>query len=432
MPQLDLSNALAVRIADEDVLEIRAADQTIYAQGEVRAEHTVFGSDPLSGYDVLTATPGTWLGANFYTRDIPYRIGWEIVGVRIWVPLDYSGPMLAAGGYVSLNLAGNGYNNLVIGNVYLKDTPELITGLDNEAKTAFTNLQPGWNNIYFNDTYTLKHQSGFIVGYAIDGYYVGKDLGHNNEIQAADGTNLYLSSHDPEDAEPKRAEYGIPALNGYWSNLHYGLDVIVREPPADITKQHSIWSNEVIPDNAEYSYGNDIGVGGWTASNFYSYHEDGPQDGWTLVGAKLYLDQNTDPYNVLGMTGECGYYIKAAGPIDNNDDNQYIMNQIVASNTATTTLQYGWNTVYFDTPITIPWASGIAIGWKIGDGSYYTASEITATAIPAIDGSPFYLAPAFSESGLEQRGEFLIGSDGYWAYQQRHYGSDIIVKEPDT
>jgi|GEM_PF-5692447 len=434
MPDLDLTSTDELRIANRDALEVRIANQTVWTRPEQIVEHSVFGTAPLADYAVYdTGNVGSWLGNNFYMSDIPYRIDWQIVGVRIWIPLDYDGPALEQSGYVSINRVPDSYTDKLVGEVYMKDTPVLVAGLDNSVKTAFTSLQPGWNNIYFDTPQPMKHGNGFILAYTIGNgtYYVSDGATEDTgAIQASDGTNLYLSSHFAEDSYPKRGEFGIPEVNGFWSAGHYGIDAILREPPIDTSGEHSIWGRDFAEIGAEYTTGNDLGAGGWAATNFYSYSEDGPQEGWTLVGARVWLDAATDPNGLTGMTAECGYYIKEAGAINLTDDTpQAVIEAVSTSPTVTTTLVNGWNDVYFDTPVEIPWGSGIAIGWKIGDGSYYSAAQLTSNPVSSYDGSPFRLAA--SDVGTERRGEFRYDSTNYaWSWENLHYGADIIVKEP--
>jgi hypothetical protein len=435
MPELDLTNALALRVGNRNALALRIADQTIWEATEQYLEHTVFGQSTLADYGVYSdLEPGCWLGANFYTAGAPYHSNWSIVGVRIWVPLEGSEEIVGQSGYVALRKVEDTYNDIIVGMPEYRNGQAIIDSFENDgSKTSFANLQPGWNDIYLNQAYPMKHGNGFSVGYQIgDGsYYIAYDYPNAVSIQASDGTNLYLSEHGSVDGEPKRAEFGKPNVGAAWSPFHYGLDVIVREPAGLPTSEHSIWGKEEWPETGNYTIGNDLIADSWTASNFYSYSGTGtPESGWTLIGARLWIPPaEDDPYDVVGMSAECGYFIKASGAIGETDSPGDIINEIITSPTVTTTLVRGWNEVYFDTPITLPWASGIAIGWKIGSGAYYSAAQLSPPPIRAKDYAPFYLAS--SAVGSERRGEYTIeGASATWSFQDAHYGSDIIVKEP--
>lgn len=433
MPELDLTLAQELRIANKEALEIRIANQTVWTRPSQYQEHSVYSTAPLvdyHAYDDLGV--GSWLAGNFYTNGIPELYGWTIAGARIWVPLD-APQLVGLSGYIALFKVNDSLNNIVIGEWEANNGQEVLDRFDdNGTKTAFTNLQPGWNTIYFDQEWPMKHGNGFAIGYQIgDGRYY---IHHNSSagaVQSPDGINLFFSEHNFGANLPKKGAFGRPQAGGaQWSSAHYGMDVIVREPIQAPTGNHSIWPGNWAELGAVYRTNNDLGANSWTASNFYSYSTGGSQNGWTLIGARLWVPPaNDDAYNFVGMTAEAGYYIKASGRINDTDDVGAIISSIAASPTASRTLARGWNDVYFDTPISLPWGSGIAIGWKIGSGTYYIAGSVSNQAISAKDGSPFYLAGS-AVSG-EKRGEFTLnGANATWSFQDLHYGIDLIVKEP--
>lgn len=431
MPELDLTNAQAMTIGNTAALELRIANQTVWVASEQYIEHSVFADSVLSGYTVNDDLPATsWVAGNFYTTGPPLLDGWTIVGVRIWVPPEYSGPMLGESGFVSIRRVNDEYENLHVGEFNAHDGQGIISDFENNGlKTAFTDLQPGWNEVYFTQPQPLKHGNGFSVGYQIGNgqYYMHKTV-PPDAVAALDGTNLYFSEHDVANYTPKKALFGTPGAS--WSEAHYGIDVLIREPVTPPNGEHSVWQQFWTEPGATYTTGDDLIANSWTASNFYSYSAGGPQSGWTLVGARLWIPSTaTDAFGLAGMTAECGYYIKASGVIDDTDDPGTIINQIAASPTESTTLVRGWNKIYFDTPVSVPWGAGIAIGWKIGTGAYYSADQLSGLAIQAKNGAPWYLAG--STVGPEKRGEYTVnGGSPSWSFESAHYGADIIVKEP--
>lgn len=437
MPEFDLSNATALRIANKTALEIRVADQTVWTIPPSATDHTVFGTNDLSVTTTQTYTvyddfeAGGWLANNFYITGSPVRNNWKVAGARIWIPLDYSGPLLGQSGYVSLAKVGDELDGVVWGNLGASFVQNIINQFEiNGSKTPFSNLQNGWNDIYFSQEWDLIHGNGFAIGYTIgDGTYYIHGNGLGDAVQAQDGTNLYLSYGSLDDYGEKRGEYGIPEGDAEWSIAHYGIDVIIREPAPVPSDEHSIWGIYE-PEGAEYTTSDDLVFDGWTANNFYSFGPE--QTGWTLIGARYWVPPpSRGEYNLIGMSAECGYYIKPTGVIssDNDDPLNVVQNGIAVSPTVTTTLVQGWNTVYFDTPVEIPWGAGIAIGWKIDDGAYYSGAQLSAPAIESLDGSPFKLAAA----GLatEARGEFTYEStNASWSYVNVHYSIDLVVREP--
>ncbi|MGH7217983.1 MAG: hypothetical protein ACREGE_00855 [Candidatus Microsaccharimonas sp.] len=436
MPELDLSLATDLRIAGYDALAVRIANVDVWEREASSIEHTIFGSDALTGYQLFDDLPTNgWLGANFYTTGIPQRVGWEIVGARIWIPLDYTGPALGASGYVAVHRVSDSVQDTPIGVPGAPSHEQIINGFDtNGSKTAFTSLHVGWNDVYFDQTWPLKHGNGFAIGYQIgDGRYYTYASGVDDILRrASDGTNLFLSEANSTEGEPKAGEFGVPpSVGAAWTAAHYGIDVIVREPPTMPTGEHSIWGNELLIDSV-YRTNNDLGTGGWTTSHFYSVlSESEPTENWELVGARLWLPDGTieDPHSLAGKSAVCGYYVQPSGIIgDPGNTPLGVINQIAASPLASTTLIRGWNTVYFDTPIPVPWGAGIAIGWQIDDGSYYISARMGDEPIQSLDGSPFYLAG--SELDSERRGTFTLDTDNaLWAYQDYHYGGDLILKK---
>lgn len=433
MPELDLTSAQAMSIGGKAALELRIADQTVWVASEQYIEHSVFENTVLTGYTVNDDLPATsWAAGNFYTTGLPFLDGWSIVGVRIWVPPEYSGPMLSETGFVSVKKVDDQYDDLRVGQDNAQDGQGMINDFETGGlKSAFTNLQAGWNDVYLDQPQPLKHGNGFAVGYQIGNgqYYVHKNVAPE-AVAALDGTNLYFSEHDGANLAPKKSLFGTPSVSAGWSDAHYGVDVIIRESITPPNGEHSVWSQNWPEPGAVYTTGDDLIANSWTASNFYSYSVGGPQSGWTLVGARLWIPSSaTDAFGLAGMTAECGYFIKGSGAIDWSDDPGTIISQIAASPTVSTTLVRGWNKVYFDTPVAVPWGAGISIGWKIGNGAYYSADQLTGNSIQSKDGTPFYLAA--SDGGPEERALYNVnGGSASWGFENAHYGSDIIVKEP--
>jgi hypothetical protein len=375
---------------------------------------------------------GAWLGANFYTAGIPTHIGWSIVGVRIWIPLDYSGSALGSSGYIGLQKVDAAYEGLVIGQPGAPSHQQIIDGFNNNgSKTAFTGLHTGWNDVYFSQEWPLDHGNGFAVGYQIgDGrYYSYTSAIGGASRQASDGTNLYLSEANASEGAAKRSEFGVPGLGADWSLDHYGIDVVIREPILPPDGEVSVFNKSVI-GGGSYQVNSDLEGAGWTTSHFYVQpSEEDPTGDWTLVGARIWLpDASHDPAGLVGVTATCGYYVKNANVVGEPDDTpNSVITNVSSSPHASTSLVRGWNVVHFDTPVVIPAGAGVAIGWKIGDGSYYVSGRRGDAPIQSEYEPQLYLAGSLIAS--ERRGVFTVPTTASWSYQDYHYGGDILIKK---
>jgi hypothetical protein len=398
------------------------------------AEYSVFGPTPLTsvyspnynvGHDLGV---GGWVANTFYTFGHEYPPESTITGVRLWVPADET----IIGQSVKIGL----YQKEKGSELDWNDAPS-FTSLDNirtgEAVTAFPlgTLQAGWNTLYFNAEWPLHHGALFAIGISIgDGshYMYGESMSNDRFPSVTPYVRIAMA-HD--NGTLRRGMFRMGSGESNWSSGHYGIDPILKLPITEADQFHSIFSDNE-PAGQEYtSLG---GLGGWTASNFYSYGST-PQEGWQLVGARLWVPPpERDPATIAGSIATCGYFIQESGAITGLDSPQTVIEGIIANAVEPIWLTSGWNTVYFDTATTIPWGAGIAIGWKIGEqGNNYVACNLDNSPIQAYDGSPFFMAGVGGLPDNERRGEYSYddNTNFSWAYQANHYGSDIIIKSPN-
>ncbi|MCB8045017.1 hypothetical protein JM654_15345 [Microbacterium oxydans] len=225
MPELDLSGATALRVADQEVLAVRIANIDIWEKQSLPpGEHAVFDyanpPDTLATYN--DSPPEAWLGTQFYL--FGSVVSWEFVGMRLYVP-----PSSSAIGATDLHIsrmrrdAANGgtfAGQWMPGSVY-EDT------LAAQEHTRSEPLQAGWNDFYFDSALPAETGDGLIVAYrfASSGtYFYSTDLDPSAAIQASDGSDLYLSELDSEYAARSWYDDGRRTTS-HW----YGVDIILRE-----------------------------------------------------------------------------------------------------------------------------------------------------------------------------------------------------------
>jgi hypothetical protein len=432
MSQLNLSDASELHIANQGALAVRIANVDIWTKSEVAyVERTVFGasappSDFVEEYYIQTSLgAGGWTGNASYTYSEFYS-DWKVAGVRLWVPTGASiiGQSIKIGIYQTpehgtLTWEGHAIYDIVQDmstNSFMRQFPS-------------GTVQAGWNNLYFAQPIPMYAYTCIALGVSIgDGSYavIGDSGTWGSFHYASPDVQLALSQNSsPEGHELHRGFFKYGNGVTQWEHFHFGLDIIALQPEID-TNAHSIWKN-VAPGNDNYSIYNDLeSANGWTTSHFYSTTTD---EGWKLIGARIWNPNEA----YIGKNAKCSYYIKTSGRITLTEDTPEEVIAAVAANphlVHTTIKSFGWNEVRFDTPITIPSGAGIAIGWQLGDGSDYVSAQIDFNPIPASDGSPFSLAGSYSED-VERRGAYRDDGVYYWAYNNAHYGGDIVVSAPE-
>lgn len=433
MPELDLSQALELRVANQDVLAVRIANVDVWNAPNAFASFNVFGNEPpisaqFPGYAVGTDLGiGGWTGSAFYSFGSGYDSA-VIAGLRLWVP---SGSEIV-GESVKIGLFQTPEGNGVSWVGY--QPSDVMEGLaTSDALKTFPNgtLVAGWNNLYFDTTWPLINATYFVVGVSIgDGskYLYGEET-DGAAFEARSGARLALSE-DHQGLHRGMYRAGSDSATGSsWSTGHYGLDIIVRVPILSSLYDSSIWIDEEPNAEAYYSY-DGLGTNGWTTSHFYSSGPS-PEEGWSLVGARIWIPPaERDPKAVIGEMAQCGYYVKPSGAITNGEDTAAdIINAVKANTLNPIELTAGWNSVYFPEPVELPWGAGIAIGWKIGDGDEYVARGLVSNSIKSLDPVPFYLAASADGAG-ERRGAYIENGVANWAFATNHYGGDIIVRQP--
>lgn len=206
--------------------------------------------------------------------------------------------------------------------------------------------------------------------------------------------------------------------------------------------EHSIFGATDLSASGYVTF-NDLGVGGWTGSNFYPY--TGAPSGLVLIGGRLWIPPGS---SATGKSARMGYYVQipGGGPIHENTGSGpfNVPGDLVEAYQATKgspiTLQAGWNEYRLPTPVplgSIP--DGVSVGWQIDTGGWYMARPgNTFPAGPTFASDGFHIVLSEDSGvGSPRRGQY--GNDngagagtGQWAFNGGHYGADIIIGEPNA
>lgn len=431
MPNLNLSGAENIRIANRDALAIRAGNQNIWEVTEPFVEYSIFGSESPNENYTAPYNEGADLHTNGWTANAFYTYGREyenskIVGARYWVPAGSS----MIGESIKISIYQSPAGSIDTWPSY--DVSAIMNGLVlNEALTTFPSgtLVEGWNDLRFNTHIPLIHYAYFVIGVSVgDGSkYIFSEPPTADRRQSNGKGRLMLSRNAVGDARGFFMTQG----DSYRSPGHYGIDVTIQVPISESIFYHSVWANTE-PHIDWYNVYSGLGANGWTASNFYITNTGVEQEGWTLIGARLWVPAAShDTIGIEGMSAQCGYYVKSTPSLINTTDDTptSVINGIIANTQPAITLVRGWNEVLFSAPINLPLGTGVAIGWKIANGDYYVAAGLEDPAQQSFDLSPLWLASSVNDTSI-RRGEYQGSGAADWSYRNNHYGADIIVKEP--
>lgn len=196
--------------------------------------------------------------------------------------------------------------------------------------------------------------------------------------------------------------------------------------------EHSVGQPGVDPAAPPSAF-NDLGYGGWTGSNFYTF--DSPPAGLVLIGGRIWIPPGLGaPWDSGTMPMQMGYFVALTDdPITSTD---YTPNQIIQvwHDTASAPFpmtHFGWIEYRFPTPLPINPGMGVAIGWRLGDGNQYVSVNFGQGTVFAWDGFPLALSehalpgPARGLYGNYQDNGSITGAD--WAFNGGWYGADIII-----
>lgn len=435
MPTIDFSNVTNLRVLTHDALEVRIGDTTVWQSPQPFVEYSTFvDATPTDSYTGPFSS-GSDLGLNGWTANTFFTYGAEyigatVAGVRYWVPAN--SPIIGQGVKISMYQASHDADE---GWGDTEAQPVMTSLIASPLVTEFPvgTLKQGWNDLRFEHTIEVVHYKHFILGVSVgDGsMYSYSEPPAGDTLYTESPGRVALSGHFGGGVRQIRGAYAMPQSPYYsWSAGYYGIDAIIQVPVSDTLYDHSIWSN-IEPVDGWYHTYSGLGLGSWTSSHYYGSSMLGQTEGWTLVGARLWVPPtDRDGYGIEGVSAQCGYYVKQSGVINATDDTpEAIMNGIIATAQTAVSLTRGWNTVYFDTPVTIPIDAGFAVGWTIGDGDIYISAGLQSGTYESFDQSPFMLASSENITP-ERRGSYKDANGYDWSYQNNHYGSDIIVREP--
>lgn len=216
MPELDLTNAQAIAIANTDALEIRIANQTIWtkpAGPPTTPTHSVWYPNQYP-YDLAVQVDVPTIRATgFYLYDETYRLGSKVVGARMWIPEGVTASE------VTLYLWAEG-----------KNLPSPAPNFDAPLETIVVPISgTGWISGNFSAKHDIITGSMVYIGYHFaDGTKVVKDGGSGDYVVALDGTKLAMAE-DTENRTWSRYD-DIPDWYSTDPGHVFGLDIIVELP----------------------------------------------------------------------------------------------------------------------------------------------------------------------------------------------------------
>lgn len=215
MPNLDLSAATGIRIANVDVEALRVGPYVLWELEELLA--SVFGStEPAQPTCHSDADLGAWVSTQFYCPFTgPSLLGTKIVGARLYVKSD------------SIHI-GQTWRAAIIRNPLAIVTSGSIQSSDfdtNGSKTEGDLLVAGWNELLFDEEWPGVDNGG--------SWNIGVQIG-NGTRYLHDGslTGLAITSPDLNFAMAeidKRSFYNnVVNIDANW----YSIDTLVEKPPS--------------------------------------------------------------------------------------------------------------------------------------------------------------------------------------------------------
>lgn len=177
-----------------------------------------------------------------------------------------------------------------------------------------------------------------------------------------------------------------------------------------------------------YTLYDDLGVGGRTAVQFYTYGSPS-YSGWQIVGARFWVPLS---YAGPAIGQDITFHVQqlAEGQIGgaSTPAADRLAGILTGQSKVKTNLQPGWNAVDLDTPIPMFHATGLWVAAQVGDGRYYVHTpNIPEGAVTASDGTRLALA---ANIPAEVRNLNSLNGGSYAALGGGFYGLDIIIREP--
>ncbi len=175
----------------------------------VGGTHSVYGSSIVSALQVYN-DGGTMTVATGFRADTN---SYQLTGARVYVPTGGTTPSTAT--------------------VYLFTPTSGGPDLANPVRTVTMSITSGqWNEVSFPTAYTLTSGTYFWVGYEFgDGTYMSTTSAGAAQVQASDGSSLYLAPEDIPAGTHRnywRANSGSTSSSSI-GGQSYGIDVIVTE-----------------------------------------------------------------------------------------------------------------------------------------------------------------------------------------------------------